>query len=153
MQLNRHAQLNRARPLSLAVLLAGAALAATARDAGAQNGLRVVTLTINVTPHKPNGAAWDAFGGAPDIAICTNSAIGQRCFAAGVNYYPSPSQFSRSRCPDAFACTFITAVPATGPFGLSIYDVDLSSHDLIGTCMIGPGVSVTPCGSATVVAR
>ena len=152
MQLNRHAQLNRARPLSLAVLLAGAALAATARDAGAQNGLRVVTLTINVTPHKPNGAAWDAFGGAPDIAICTNSAIGQRCVAAGTGFLPSPSQFNRGRCQDAFSCAFVVAVPATGPVGLSIYDVDLSSHDLIGACAVERAGSYA-CGSATVVMR
>ncbi len=143
------------RHLSLAALLAPVMLGAFTTDANAQIGLRVITLGINVTPHKPSGEAWDAFGGAPDIAICTNSALGQRCFAAGNNYLPSPSQFGRSRCPDAFACTFIIAVPATGPFSLSIFDVDLSAHDLIGACAITPGptVAVVQCGAATVAVR
>lgn len=140
------------RALPLAALLA---LGAFASDAGAQIPLRVVTLGINVAPHKPSGDAWDAFGGAPDIAICINSALGQRCFAAGNGACASPSAFGRSRCPDAFACNFMVAVPATGPFSLSIYDVDLSEHDLIGSCVVTPNgtLGVGACGSATLAVR
>ncbi len=143
------------RHLALAALFAPMALGALASDVGAQIPLRVVTLGINVAPHKPSGEAWDAFGGAPDIAICINSALGQRCYAAGNGAYASPSAFGRSRCPDAFACSFVVAVPATGPFSLSIYDVDLSAHDLIGSCAVTPNgtVGVGACGSATLAVR
>lgn len=143
------------RRASLAALAAPFVCGALASDAGAQIPLRVVTLGINVATHKPSGDAWDAFGGAPDIAICINSALGQRCYAAGNGAYASPSAFGRSRCPDAFACTFVVGVPSTGPFSLSIYDVDLSAHDLIGSCAVTPNgtISVGACGSATLAVR
>lgn len=143
------------RHLALAALLTPLALGALAGDAGAQINVRTVTLAINVAPHKPGGAAWDAFGGAPDVAICINSALGQRCFAAGAGAYASPSLFGRGRCQDSFACTFVVAVPAAGPFSLSIYDVDLSEHDLIGSCAVTPNgtVGVGACGSATLAIR
>lgn len=143
------------RHLSLAALLAPVLCGALTSDADAQINVRTVTLAINVAPHKPGGAAWDAFGGAPDVAICINSALGQRCFAAGNGTYASPSQFGRGRCQDSFACTFAVTVPATGPFSLSIYDVDLSEHDLIGSCAVTPNntLGVGACGSATLVVR
>lgn len=141
------------KPLSLAMLLAPVVLGSLANDAGAQGAFRNVSLAINVASHKPNGAAWDAFGGAPDIAICINSALGQRCFAAGDAALTFPSQFGRGRCQDAFACGFNVVVPSTGPFTLTVYDVDLSEHDTIGACMIGPGAGVVACGSATVAVR
>ena len=57
--------------------------------------------------------------------------------------------FSRGRCQDAFACTFVVQVPAEGPFSVSLYDVDLSQHDAIGACMIS-GRGQRRCGAATV---
>lgn len=141
------------RSASIVSLLVATTLGVFVSDAGAQIAVRTVTLGINVAPHKPTGEAWDAFGGAPDIAICINSALGQRCFAAGNGVYASPSQFGRGRCQDAFACSFVVAVPATGPFSLSIYDVDLSQHDLVGSCAVNPGAGVGSCGSATLVVR
>ncbi len=119
-------------------------------NAEAQMGPRNVVVGIAVASHKPNGDAWDALGGAPDIAICTNSAFGQRCVGSAV--VASPSGFSRGRCQDSFQCAFTVTVPASGPFSLSIYDVDLSEHDLIGSCMITPP-SGGRCGSATISVR
>lgn len=57
------------RRASLASLAAPFVCCALASDVGAQIPLRTVTLGINVNPHKPSGETWDAFGGAPDIAI------------------------------------------------------------------------------------
>lgn len=135
------------RPVMLVV-----AMFVCGESASAQVRSRNVVLNLTVDPHKPSGSAWDAFGGAPDIAICTNSAFGQECFASGTGVYASPSQFARSRCPDNFACTFTVTVPATGPFNLSIYDVDIDSHDLIGSCMV-TGVGPGSCGSARLNVR
>lgn len=61
------------RHLPLAMLLAFFLCGALASDSDAQGN---VTLTIHLALHKPGGAAWDAFGGAPDISICINSAFG-----------------------------------------------------------------------------
>ncbi len=124
-------------------------------EASAQMPTRVITLGVVVTPQKANGAAWDALGGAPDIAICINSALGQQCFAAGNAVYASPSAFGRGRCQDSFACTFTVTVPATGPVSLSVYDVDISEHDLIGSCAVTPtgAVGIGACGRAVLTVR
>jgi hypothetical protein len=127
-------------------LLALAVLAASI-DAGAQGGTRPVTLSVAVDPRKPTGDAWDAFGGAPDIALCVNSALGQQCFS-GTTVQPTPA-FVRGACQDSFSCRFVVYVPTVGPFSVALYDVDLSQHDTIGACMIS-GRGQRRCGAATV---
>ena len=135
----------------LAMVLATAILSTS--DALGQPGYRWVTIDVTVDGHKPSGSAWDVFGGAPDIALCTNSALGQRCYALGAGVYASPSQFSRSRCPDAFSCTFRVEVPMSGPVGVTIYDVDVSSHDTIGSCQVNSVHGAGACGAAHIVIR
>ncbi len=112
-----------------------------AQSADAQVPVRDWTVAVRVSPRKPSGAAWDAFGGAPDIAFCTSSAAGDRC---------SMVQGTIARCQDSFDCRGSVRVPAT--FSLTIWDLDVAANDLIGTCYIErPGTY--PCGSATVTVR
>lgn len=128
-------------------LVACGGIALGSGDAVGQGGAHNVTLSVTVSSRKPSGEAWDAFGGAPDIALCTNSALGQRCISgSGVT---TSAAFSRGRCQDAFSCVFVVTVPVEGPFSVSIYDVDVSEHDTIGGCMIS-GRGQHPCGAAMV---
>lgn len=117
-----------------------------------QPSSRTVTITVAVDAHKPKGVAWDAFGGAPDVALCTNSALGQRCYGSS-GLVAEPGQFSRGQCQDAFSCTFIVEVPSSGPIGVTIYDVDLGNHDTIGACQLPGSRSAGRCGSAIINAR
>jgi len=146
--------LERTKPMRVASIgfLALASTIATASDAIGQAPWRTVTIEVTVDAHKPNGAAWDAFGGAPDVALCTNSALGQRCYGGG-GLVAGPGQFSRGRCQDAFNCTFTVEVPTSGPIGLTIYDVDVSSHDTVGACHLPNSRSAGRCGSATINAQ
>lgn len=143
---------NTMRTIPTATALAMLVLAASPHDAGAQVGARNVTVGINVSTHKPNGDAWDAFGGAPDIALCVSSAFGTQCYAAGPRPLASPQGFGRARCQDAFSCSFTFPVPTTGPFSIVIYDVDVASHDQIGSCVVTPPTA-GPCGSAGISAN
>lgn len=120
------------------VALAGLAAATAAR---AQVPVRTWAISVQVNSTKPDGAAWDAFGGAPDIGLCTASSGGSGC---------AMTEGSAARCQDAFGCTFSLSLPET--FSASLWDLDVAADDLIGTCFIDhPGTY--QCGSATVTAR
>jgi hypothetical protein len=134
----------------VAVTLLALVIMTPAPDTVAQVSLRNVTLNITVALRKPGGATWDVFGGDPDIAICVNSALGQRCVGAGTRIHTRPGQLSRGRCQDSFGCSFVVQVPRTGPFGLTVYDVDISRHDIIGQCTVNAGRQTVACGSARV---
>ncbi len=112
-----------------------------ADSASAQVPVRPWTLSVSVSSRKPNGAAWDAFGGAPDIAVCSGSSAGTQC---------NMVEGSQARCQDSFACRYSMTLP--GNFSITVWDLDVSADDIIGTCYIDhPGVY--QCGSATVTAR
>ena len=138
------------KPLSIGLVL-GVLLAGTPIASG-QASSRTVTITVTVDAHKPNGAAWDALGGAPDVALCTNSALGQRCYG-GAGLVADPGQFVRGQCQDAFTCTFVVDVPSSGPIGVTIYDVDIGNHDTIGSCQLPGARAAGRCGSASISAR
>ena len=112
-----------------------------ADSASAQVPVRTWTLTVSVDSTKPNGAAWDAFGGAPDIAVCSGSSAGTQCnMVAG----------SQARCQDSFACRYSMTLPTT--FSITVWDLDVSADDIIGTCYIDHPGSYR-CGSATLTVR
>jgi len=121
--------------LSVAVV----ALACAAGGADAQVPTSLWVIVVQVDPHKPDGSAWDALGGAPDIAACFTSAAGQGCAAiAG----------QQASCPDTFSCRFNQTLPTTG-FTATFWDLDVGQHDQIGSCYIDrPGNY--RCGSASV---
>jgi len=119
------------------LLIAGAYAAV----ASAQVPTRSWSLSVRVNSTKPDGAAWDALGGAPDIGACTASARGTGCAMV---------EGTTARCQDQFSCDFTLALPET--FTVSFWDLDLAADDLIGTCYIDHPGTYT-CGSATVTAR
>lgn len=127
------------------------AVVADGEQAHGQVGVQNASILVNVNAQNAAGEAWDAFGGAPDIAICVNSALGQRCYANGNGVVNGPAGFARGRCQDAFSCVFVVPVMATGPYSIVVYDVDLSAHDVIGACVI-PRMGVYQCGSSRVTA-
>ena len=102
---------------------------------------RAWSISVQIDSTKPDGSAWDAFGGAPDIALCGTSSGGAGCVVA---------EGTVARCQDAFSCSFSVSLPET--FSASLWDLDLAADDLVGTCYIDhPGTY--RCGSATVTAR
>ncbi len=143
------------RRAPIALLALALPFTALGTDAQAQIATREIDLTVRIDDHKPSGDAWDAFGGAPDVAICVSSALGRQCFAAGSGIYNSPAEFGRARCQDSTRCSFDFRVPATGPFRLEIYDVDVSDHDFVGSCAVTPDGNAFSgrCGSARVTVR
>jgi hypothetical protein len=99
--------------------------------------MRVWTILVQVSSTKPSGSAWDAFGGAPDVAICTQSSVGRDCG-------------NGRRFQDSFGGTFTRSAPSS--FTLFVVDLDVSADDPIGNCFIDhPGTY--RCGSATVTAQ
>ena len=124
----------------LCLVSVGAALVC-ADSASAQIPTRNWTFTVSVDSRKPAGSAWDAFGGAPDIAMCTSSSAGGQC---------QMIEGAVARCQDAFNCRFTMALPLQ--FSVSIWDLDVASDDLIGNCYVARPGSFR-CGSATVTAR
>lgn len=111
------------------------------QSVSAQVPMRTWEIAVQVTPTKANGSAWDVLGGAPDIALCGSSAGGAGCVLA---------EDAVARCQDAFSCAFSVSLPET--FSATVWDLDVASDDLIGTCFIDrPGTY--SCGRATVTAR
>jgi len=124
-------------------------------EASAQVSTREISIGIEVPGTKSTGEAWDPFGGAPDISICINSALGQECFAAGRAIVRMPGQVRRSLCPDRFRCNVTVTVPRRGPYSLTIFDVDnrFDANDPIGDCVVETATSRGPCGLAMIDAR
>ncbi len=84
---------------------------------------------VSVPSLDSTGSAWDAFGGAPDLKVC---------FVVG-DATATPS--CTGEATDVFSSTFtggptVTATPAefAAFFGVFVYDVDVSSDDIIGGC-------------------
>lgn len=127
---------------SLTVLTVLSCAVTAAGVASAQVPSRVWSIAVRVDTQKPGGAAWDAFGGAPDVALCAASAAGSGCAVA---------EGTIARCQDSFSCTFTETLPTTG-FSLSLWDVDVAADDLIGTCYVDrPGTF--RCGASTITVQ
>jgi len=105
--------------------------------------MRSVTISVEVDATKSNGKAWDAAGGAPDIALCVTTAGGTVCAPDGT----SIGGVTRPQCRDAFQCAF-TMEDAGDEFRIDVVDVDLAVNDPIGsgscrrgaTCRLGQAV-------------
>lgn len=116
-------------PCPVAAELAGTTIAA-ARPAQT----RTVTVHVEVADRKANGKGWDIGSGAPDIAICTSTGGGHRCFPGDV----VPSDLTGHGCKDTYACSIEVEVEGS-PVALTVVDADAAAHDEIasGTCAIG----------------
>jgi len=86
------------------------------------------TVKVKVKQSKVNGKAWDAFGGAPDIALCIDSSDGMKCYPDGA----SPRKIENPECRDAFTCTFRNVRIPSGEFEVIVVDVDAMANDIIG---------------------
>jgi len=76
------------------------------------------TAEVRVKTKRGSGAAWDAFGGAPDLRICVVTDFGTKC--------------ADTLCRDSFECSVPgLKVPDEG-YRLRVIDVDTEQHDLIG---------------------
>jgi len=104
-------------------------------------------IEVSVAPQKSNGKAWDAAGGAPDIALCVSSGLGSRCLPNGTTI----GSVTEPQCRDAFHCTFSVDLPA-GDVLLDVLDVDLAVNDPIGSGHCARGRTCV-LGQATVTIR
>jgi hypothetical protein len=87
-----------------------------------------VTVKVKVKQTKVNGKAWDAFGGAPDIALCIDGSGGMKCYPDG----DSPRKIAAPQCRDAYTCTFRKVKIPSGEFEVIVVDVDAMANDIIG---------------------
>lgn len=96
---------------------------------------RTAQVTVQIDGAKPNGKAWDAWGGAPDPALCVVTNLGTRCYPGGT----SVAGITSPQCSDTFTCRFAVEVPASGPFDLAVVDVDAVVNDAVGSgsCDVG----------------
>lgn len=101
-------------------------------------------VAVTVGPRKLDGRAWDAFGGAPDVAVCLTVG-GQRYCEPGGG--ASVAGGTPVPCQDALTCSFeipegALPVDEGSSVSVEVIDVDLSQNDPIGAgdCTIG-----SPC--------
>ena len=106
------------------------------------------TVSVTVNERKPNGKAWDAFGGQPDIALCVSGGGSTQCYPGG----GSVIGVMDPKCRDTFRCTFSGVKVPKGTFSLTVVDVDLAANDTIGQASCKKGSSCT-AGSAKVRVR
>jgi hypothetical protein len=95
-------------PLLLGLLLAP--------YANADEGVQAIEVQVN--EQMASGWAWDVFGGAPDILICTSVGAEQTC--------------APYACSDAFRCSAPLQLPPQTPFTVQVVDQDLAWDDPIG---------------------
>ena len=86
------------------------------------------TVKVKVKQSKVNGKAWDAFGGAPDIALCIDGSSGMKCYPSG----DSPRKVREPHCRDAFSCTFRNVKIPSGEFEVIVIDIDAMANDIVG---------------------
>ena len=86
------------------------------------------TVKVKVKQTKANGKAWDALGGAPDIALCIDGDDGMKCYPEA----NSPRKVRKPQCRDAFKCTFTNVKIPSGEFEVIVIDIDAMSNDIIG---------------------
>jgi hypothetical protein len=121
--------------------------------------VRVTLLSFSFEPHKPDGSAWDPFGGAPDPELW-------------IGAQGEPPTLVVSKLKDTFTASpqmksRVLEISATSPLVLQAKDIDLTSDEPMGTAVItledllakGPEYSVqflldgVPTGSARVRAE
>ena len=87
-----------------------------------------VKIKVKVKQTKVNGKSWDAFGNAPDIAMCIDGDDGMQCYPKG----DSPRKVREPHCRDAFECTFRNVKVPDGEFEIILIDIDAMANDIIG---------------------
>ena len=125
--------------IALAATAACVALASPSLTGPVGDTTLARTVRVEVQPTKPGGKPWDAFGGAPDLALCVRTELGQRCYPDG----HSPSQILRPVCRDALSCSFEVTVPRQGSCRLVVVDVDVMVNDVVGEAPCSEGTHRT----------
>jgi len=123
----------------MAGAVAEAAKDMAAASASADGGTMDVVVTLN--EKKPNGKAWDALGGKPDVALCYTSGGSKKCIPGGGDTVKAGDP---AHCQDALSCTFSVPVGASS---FEVYDVDMASNDSVGsgTCAAGNTCQFESC--------
>ena len=119
-----------------------------ASNSGSGGGSSSATLTVKVDTTKPNGKAWDMFGGQPDIAICVDGGGSTKCYPDGTSVVGIISP----KCQDAYRCTFTGVQVPSGEFTVTVVDVDLAANDTAGLATCKKGGTCTG-GAATITVR
>ncbi len=111
-------------------------------------GMVSATVSVTVNDRKPNGKAWDAFGGQPDLSLCVSGGGGTHCYPAGDGVI----EVMDPQCRDSFRCTFRGVKVPKGSFTLTVVDVDLAANDTVGVATCRKGGSCSG-GSAQIKVR
>jgi len=91
---------------------------------------------VRIDSKRDNGKAWDALGGAPDIAACfVVDGNPMQCVPKG----DSPGTVPSPKCKDAFDCTFRVKTQPGVLVSVDFVDVDASDNDLIAGCIFNAG--------------
>ena len=106
------------------------------------------TVSVTVNDRKPNGKAWDAFGGQPDISLCVSGGGGTQCYPDGTGVI----EVMDPQCRDSFRCTFRGVKVPKGSFTLTVVDVDFAANDEVGSATCRKGGSCSG-GSAKITVR
>jgi hypothetical protein len=96
-----------------------------------------ISISMTVASTKDDGWEWDAFGGAPDIALCVTMNGRRTCEPGGGT---SVSAGVPAQCQDSLTCAFeFQTEGAVNSLTVEAFDIDASANDIIGsgTCMIG----------------
>lgn len=118
------------------VLDDAATLARFTEEMTTKHTTRWFEFDVQVASKKNNGKAWDAFGGAPDLAACfVIDGNPMQCVPKGDSLGTVPSP----KCKDAFACTFRVKTQPGVEVTMDFVDVDASDNDLIAGCTFKAG--------------
>ena len=96
----------------------------------------VANIEVSVARTKGDGLPWDADGSGPEITICLES----HDEGGSVSCYPPTVDWRmRPGCRNAYRCVFEGIKVPVGRFQVTVFDVGLVAHDMIGSglCEIG----------------
>lgn len=103
---------------------------------------RWYTMQVAIKPRKADGAAWDALGGAPDVAACfTIDDKPAGCVPDGA----SAGVVRQPKCRDAMSCEFKVHARRGAIVAVTVVDVDEMSNDDIGRCAFVAGRGMVEC--------
>ena len=129
--------------------MAAAAVPARAEAVPARAAMgSTATISVKINDRKPNGKAWDAFGGQPDISICVSGGGSTQCYPDG----GSVLEIMEPQCRDSFRCTFSGVKVPDGSFTVTVVDVDFAANDRAGSASCKKGGSCSG-GSASISVR
>lgn len=95
-----------------------------------------VLFDVQIAPTRDNGKAWDALGGAPDVAACfVVDGNPMECAPGGT----SLASVQSPQCKDALQCTFKVKAAKGVSVSVDFVDVDASDNDPIAGCVFTVG--------------